>query len=278
MNVFSFQDYRELLRAAVKERKQFEPSFGFHALADAARIQRPYLSKVMKGTAQLSSDQMFLISSFLKLQTSEQEFVQLLLDHDRTALKERKNQLAEKIRAIADKHRDSSKHLRAKTIEIDKSGQGGMTEYYLDPLVQIVHIAISIDHFSKNPSALSSELHIPGAQLREILATLERLGLAYREGSKFTAREPNIHLPKASPLYRAWRNQIKLLSSQRINQLNDQDAYSFSTVFSADQRTRKLVHDRFLEFLKTCESSVGEAPAKQVFQMSFDLFPWTNPK
>lgn len=35
MNIFSYSDYRELLRAAVKERKPFEPGFGFHSLADA---------------------------------------------------------------------------------------------------------------------------------------------------------------------------------------------------------------------------------------------------
>lgn len=276
MNIFSYQDYRELLRAAVKERKQFEPAFGFHALAHAARIQRPYLSKVMKGLAQLSSDQMFLIASCLRMEPSEQEYMQLLLDHDRTVLAERKNQIAEKIRLIADRHRDSAAHLKAKTIDVHTDAQGGMADYYLDPLVQIVHIAISIDYFSKNPSALAAELNIPGTQVHAILATLERLRLAHREGAKLVAREPNIHLSKASSLYRAWRNQIKLLSSQRINQLQDQEAYSFSTVFSADQGTRNLIHGRFLEFLKSCESTVDTAPARQVYQMSFDLFHWTS--
>jgi uncharacterized protein (TIGR02147 family) len=276
LNVFTYTDYRQALRDLVTERKQFERGFGFHALADAARIQRPYLSKVLKGTAQLSTDQMFLITTMLKLSAEEQDFLQLLLEHDRTAVAERKKRLAARIKAVGDKHRDSSAHLSAKTVDAQGSSLGGIADYYLDPITQVVHTAISIDHFAKSPLTLAAELAISGQQLHAILATLERLGLAYREGGKILPRETALHLAKSSPLYRAWRNQIKLLSSQRLNQLREEDAYSFTTVFSADEKTRKTVHERFLDFLKACETSVRDAPAKQVYHLAFDLFPWTG--
>lgn len=275
MNIFSQTSYRDALQAIVKERKQLDRAFGFHALADAARIQRPYLSKVMKGTAHLNTDQLFLISTFLKLTTDECDYLQLLLDHERTIVAERKSQLAKKIKILADRHNDIAAHLRAKAID-PRDAADSLTDYYLDPLNQVVHIAISIDYFSKNPLALAAELSIPGAQLHAIVATLERLGLAYREGSRLRPREPSTHLSKHAPVYRAARNQNKLLSTVRINQLSPDEVFSFSTIFSADMPTRKDIDQRFLEFLKSCQGTVSEAPAHQVYQMSFDVFPWTS--
>lgn len=278
MNIFSLNNYRDALRRIVKERKTFERHFGFHLLADAARIQRPYLSKVIKGTAHLSSDQMYLISTFLKLSDDEHDFLQLLLELERTAVEERRRKIEGKINQIVEKYSESAVHLTARNVRVNAEKEAGMAEYYLDPMVQIVHIALSIDAFSQNPSNLATELKISGGQLHAILATLERLNLAYRSGQSMIPIELNLNLARSSSVYRAWRNQMKLYSLQRINQLNETEAYSFTVVFSANPSTKKIVHARFLEFLKSCEVLVKEAPARQTYQMSFDLFPWTSLK
>ncbi len=236
---------------------------------------------MIKGTAQLSLDQIFLICQLLKLKSEEQEYLELLLEFDRTGVAERKKTLLEKIRSISEKHMDTGAHLRAKKIEVttkDADGSNSLADYYLDPLIQIVHVAISIDFFSKNPAALIQELGIHSSQLYSAIAALERMGLAYRENSRLLPREPSLHLSKSSSLFRAWRNQLKLLSMQRINQLPDKEIYSFSTVFSATPETRKIITEKFVEFLKSCESSVANAQAKQVYYMSFDLFSWTTEK
>lgn len=264
------------MKALIKEKKQFEPGFGAHALADAARIQRPYLSKVLKGSAQLSPDQMFLISRFLRWTDDEHDYVQLLLECARTGLNERRTQLEERIRSIRSRHLDSSTHLSAKQVQLDAAANAPMADYYLDPIFQIVHIAISIEQFSRNPSLLAAELQITGSHLHAILNDLERMGLAYRERGRLMPREPSLHLPKTSPLYRAWRNQLKFLSTHKLNQLDDSNAYSFSTVFSANTKVRDELHERFLAFLKESEVSVRDAQPRQVYQLTFDLFSWTS--
>jgi len=86
----------------------------------------------------------------------------------------------------------------------------------------------------------------------------------------------NIHLPKQSPVYRSWRNQLKLLAINKIDTLADDQAYSFSVVFSANDDIRKEIHSRFLAYLKGVEELVGDAPQEHAYQMSFELFPWTQ--
>jgi len=274
VNVFSQSDYRAVLRSAVTERKSFDPEFGFHKLADAARVQKPYLSKVIGGNANLNSDQLFAICRILKFGEEEHEYMQLLLELERSGLEDRRKELRYKIDRIADSKRDSSAHLTAKAVQPDQTNAALLADYYLDPMVQIVHVALSVERYSINPILLCKEFHIDGPQIFSIISSLEKMGLVVRENSRLTPRETSLHLPKSSPIYRAWRNQLKLLSTQKLNQLNEKSGYSFSVVFSASENTRKEIHSKFLEFLKSCESLVGEAKSKGVYQMSFDLFPW----
>ena len=137
-------------------------------------------------------------------------------------------------------------------------------------------IAISIPEFSKNPFLLRDHINISKEHLNQILQTIDKLGLAKISKDEILPQEPQIHLPKDSLLYRAWLNQIRLISTQRITQLNKDDIFSFHAVFSVDLSTKNLIHKKFLEFLKFCEQTVKISTPKQVIQMSFDLFPWTS--
>jgi hypothetical protein len=153
---------------------------------------------------------------------------------------------------------------------------GMLADYYLEPLVQVVHVALSIDYFNCNPEALSHDLGIEGRQLHGIIETLSRLGFLIKEGDRFIVKEPSLHLTKGSLLCKVWRNQLKQIAAQRMNKLVDSDFYSFATVFSADSRTQGVIQEKFIDFLKSCEQLVDAAPAARTYQLSFDLFPWTR--
>lgn len=210
----------------------------------------------------------------LKLNQDEQEYLQLLLELERCGIEDRRKELGRKIEAISESKRDSTAHLTAKAAQPDMAQHSLVSDYYLDPMMQIVHVALSIERFSINPLDLAKELHLDGQQIHAMISQLERMGLVSREHGRLVPQDTNLHLPKHSPVYRAWRNQLKILSTQRLNQLPDAKSYSFSVVFSASENTRKEIHGRFLDFLKSIETLVGEAKSKNVYQMAFDLFPW----
>ena len=150
-------------------------------------------------------------------------------------------------------------------------------DYYLDPQVQIIHVALSIDRLAQDPKLIGDALGITRERLAEIIATLERLGLARRHNGQLAPMETMLHLSRTSPLYAPWRNQSKLLSLVQLGKLSDSPkSYSFSTVFSATETVRREIQDRFLELLSGCESSVAQSKSKAVYQMSFDLFPWID--
>lgn len=276
MNIYQITDYREIIRYLVEERKKSESKFGFHKLSEAANIQKPYISKVLKGNANLNSDQMYAIAKCLRQSKEETEYILLCLEYDRTVFPDRKKDLKDRIRQIATESQDSSKHLKAKSLDTSDPNST-ISKYYLDPLNQIIHSALTIPYYSINPLILSKHLHINNTRLHDIIQFLKRENLLEEIDGKLIPKNRNLHLPRSSPLYNTWRNQLKLLAMQRINDQQEQsDTYSFNVIFTGNENTRNNIHNKFMEFLQYCESEVKNSTSiEKIFQMSFDLFPWT---
>lgn len=275
MNVFTETDYRKILKTAVSERKKIAPKCNFQHLADAMRVQKSYLSRVVNGSANLSPDQLFLVCEYFEFDEKQRDYVFLLLEYARCGSKKYREAVLGKIRRIQARYLETKEHLKAKSVTGNSSGS---ETYYLDPLHQIVHIALSIARYQSDLALLAHDLRIPVERLLSAVQKLEQLGIISREkNGAIKTLVKNVHLPRTSPVYTSWRNQLKLISMQQLQNLGPSDSYSFAVVFSADIATRRLIQSRFLEFLKEVEEMVGKASNKNVFQLNFDLFNWTQP-
>jgi hypothetical protein len=104
---------------------------------------------------------------------------------------------------------------------------------------------------------------------------LERLGIIERSAGKIEILRPAMHLPKESPFYDGWRAQLRLLALQRTQAIAKESHYSFSVVFSAGEKADQDLKAKFFEFLKSLEPDITAAPCERVYQMNFDLLPWT---
>ncbi len=273
MNVFSSSNYREILKETVEERKRIDRSYTFQRLAEEIHVQKPYLSKVLKGDAHLSTDQLFMAARALGLTEEETHYLDLLLELARTGLPDRRKKLQKAVSAIQEANLKSEKSLANRPV---LATEEGIIEYYLQPIHQVVHICLSIDRYRANPTLLATELGLHPQMLLPVLDNLERMGLVKREGEKMRVQVRNIHLPRDSAAYVAWRNQVRLLALQRLQALPREKAYGFSMAFSANQETYKKVQSRFLEFLREIDPWIEKAPPEQAFQVNFDLFPWTE--
>jgi uncharacterized protein (TIGR02147 family) len=276
MNIFSTTDYREALRSAVKARKQTEKKFTFAQLAEAARVQRPYLSKVLKGTADLNADQLYLISARLQLSHEEQDYLQLLLSFERTGVASRRTELKSKILQLAEKHTSMAQHTSAAVHTPRSHSNDAFIDYYLDPFAQIVHMGLVIPRFSREPAALAGELGISPSYLNGIILQLERLGLITRTASRITTKPTKLFLSKDSPVFRSWRNLVKGMSMQRLNQLPESETFFFSTTFSSDAETYAFIRRKFLEVIKECEPKISAAKDENVYSLTMEAYPWTR--
>lgn len=273
MNIYKYIDYQLFLKATVIERKKVDKSFTFERFAKAIGVQKPYLSKVVNRKAHLSQDQMYSVGKVLDFNKDELEYALKVLELAKTGLANRKKELHSEVEALRTQKLDSGEWLTNKPLD---AIQSGMAEYYLDPWHQIVHLLLSVKRYREDPTKISIELGIRAERLQSILQKLERMGIIAREKEGIQILVRNIHLPKDSPLYDSWRNNVRLLSLQQLQVLPPEKSYNFSMFFSADLATYRTIHAGFLEFLKTVDTEVKKAPYEEVYQLTFDLLPWTK--
>ena len=97
MNIFNKIDYRKNLKLLVENRKKLDTTVTYQRMAEHMRIQKAYLSQVIKGARELSQDQLYMAMDYLDLKDSEREFLTLSLEYERSALMLRKRQLKTQI-------------------------------------------------------------------------------------------------------------------------------------------------------------------------------------
>lgn len=273
MNIFLETSYHQVLRQVVEERKAIDQKFNFQAIAEATRIPKSYLSKVAHEKAHFSPDQMYLVTEFLGMTELQARYMALLLEHARSGVKARREALEKELQAIRERALDSREHLQAKPESLSDQA---LKDYYLDPLHQVVHICLSIPRYQTDAARLAADLGISVQDLRVTIERLEGLGVIEHANGRYKTLVKGVHLPRTSPAYKPWRNQLKLLCLERLNHKSKAGDYSFSVCFSATDKVRDKIKADFLELLKKAEVSVRDARQDGAYQMSFELFAWTN--
>ena len=273
MNIFSSLDYRSSLCDYVEYRKKLDPTCSYQNMALETKIPKSYISKVKSKVVHLNQDQLFKICQFLKIKAPEQEFLSLLLEHERSTLQARKKILKKAIDEIRRKELRSEKFLDGQK---EQQQESMVQAYYMDALNPLVHIALSVPKYQNNPEAIAQDFLLPKAVVFKTIAHLTELGIIEVSKDGYRTKVKSIHLAKDMPIFKSWRTQLRSRCQERLNSAPAPEDYSFSVTFSATQEVRQNIQAAFFAFLKQVESGVRDAENKEVFQMNFDLFSWCS--
>lgn len=280
MNIYTSDDYRKILATTLEEKKFLDKKYTYQRMADHMRIQKPYISKVINNRADFSSDQLYMACDFLGIDGEERDYMLLLLEHERSLYPERRDKLKERIEEIQDKKRDSGEHISRK-VKMMSGGEfdnSTYIEYYLDPIVLIVHIFLTIKRFRTNTDKICEELQISKQHLGEILTKLVKMGIIEVKGDKINILMSNLHLPKDSQIIFPHHQLINQLGLLRKNRLPSNKKKNFCVTFASDEKTRKKIEEEFNVFLDKVQRMAMGSTAKECYQLNFDLFPWSSAK
>lgn len=266
-------DYRHILRDLMLEKKdKVSKSYTFQNLATACRVQKTYLTRVFKDEAHLSEDQLYLACDFLGFDPKDYLWITKLHAYERSACDKRRTMLRHEIYQLMKKQQQSDAYLAAKSLNIN---QELLNQYYLNPDMQLVHMFLTIEHYASDVAAIADHLGLTTEKVLDLIRHLEQTGIISFEKGKYHVRESQLHLNQDSPLYVPYRMMLKMRGIEQQRKLGADDLYNFNVIFSANEKTKNKIKQRFLEFLRSVEPDVVAAPAEDVFQMSFDLFKWS---
>lgn len=276
MEFYRSLDYRTYIQNRIRSGKNTNKKFTISRLAQAVGVESTYVTRVLKGKAQFNADQLFLVCEHLEFSEPDKAFLQLLLEYDRAYVPKRKKILLERIRAIQDEQKRSRKNLKASLVEADSPL--AFQDYYLDPYVQIVHIFLTLPECQSNPGQVKDALKLPVPRFQAILAVLNRLGLIVGTSldAPITVLKDHLHVSDATNFYLPNQLLLRALSQERILRLTSEERYAFAVTFSGAEGTKRMIQEEFMSFLKRIEPIVRSAEPRKVFQINFDLFPWSD--
>ena len=273
MSIYRYLDYKKLISEEINNRKKFNSKLNFSGLADAIGVQKTLVSKVLKGSANFNSDQVFLACEYLGFSEEETEFALLLLEYDRCAVGRRKRKLKESIQKRRGEEQIPEKRLQAEKLN---TANDSMQKFYLDPLAQLVHAFLIVPKYAAQPQLILQALHLEPVKLKYLLKLLEEVQLIKSTASgSIRVIKNHTHLTSDSNIFETYHQLKRVKSLDQIMNLPADKKYNFSALLSTDEETQVELKELFLQFLQKAETKVINSNPEEVCQMNFDLFRWS---
>jgi hypothetical protein len=275
MNIYTYNEYKALLKAILLEKKSSPTGrrYTFQNMANTCRVQKTYLSKVLNVSGDLSADQLYLACEYLGFSTEQIDYMFLLYEENRCQLSKRKAELKERIVKIQKKYRQTDAHIKA---DVQQVTNEELSEYFLDPYLQLVHVFLTIDRFCQNPQLIRQELALTEAHFSLLLDKLVKMKFVVTKKDSYHVLKENMHLPNSSHLVSSYKVMLRLQAMEQISRLPKNHSYNFSVIFSTDKVTKDKIQNGFFDFLKKIEGLVHDSTPTDVYQLNFDLLPWSR--
>ena len=272
--IYEYDDYRDVFSYLMKRNKAVGQKVTLSELAKRAHVQSPYLSKVFRGDAELNLDQAYSICDFFDLSEDEVDFVLKLVEVSRASSFKLKEKLK---KDIAQQKKEAIKLDKNLLYETDDSLEEFRSEYYTDPIKQIVHLCLSLSKFQKDPQQICQAINISEEHLADTLLRLQKMRLIeIKNRSSIKVLKRTLHLSEDSPLCTPNQVLIRTKSLNKLMNRVDSEAFSFSATFSANDKMKNKIRRQFNDFIKNVQKEVKSSPAQDVYQINFDLFSWLS--
>lgn len=271
MSIYQYDSYTDAITAIFQQRKSEDSTLTLSGLAQKCLMQPSYLTNVLKGRADLNSDQLYRLTELLKLTSAESDYLLVLLEFKKCQYDKRKKELSQKIHKQRSTHLRAEKNISAKTMPLTAEQS---ERYYLDPYVQLVHIYLTIPNGKKTLEELATKFSVSPSRMEQVINILEELKFISKKGKKYELLIEGRHLPRESNILKPHQQLLRLKSLEQIQALSQEQSYCFSATISTSPEVRTQLQGEFLKFLKAAEKLVKSSKPEKLYQINFDLFPW----
>jgi hypothetical protein len=273
MTVFENNSYKQTIKQQLAKLKGSQKSLTLRRLASEIPIQYTFLSRALSESEDihLNEDHLFFLCDRLEFHPEEREFIilqrQLGTAHD----PKRKKYIQSRIEEIRLKTGERAKQLEPSAV------MGREMSYLLEPRAWLLHAALNIPAYRKDPRLLLPHLSISMEQLREFLRILSQndfISLAEDGLTVLEIKQSRLHIGKTHPLMRLHQQLIRSQLATRSTQSPESDKVSFFVTFNMDDKSFEKVKDEFKTFLGKIENIARDAKDEGVYQLAFDLLRW----
>lgn len=262
MDIYKYKDYRQL----IKDRIQFEGRGAHGRIAEAARCQSSYLSQVLSGSSQLTTEQAYAIAASWGLDDDGVEYVTGLVQLDRSATKEYRLHWQKKLASIASRKEQLSERISSAR----KLTGEEQAKYYATWFYPAIHTLASIPQF-RHIGSLSTRLNLPRETIARAANELAAMGLVSIEGDMVTTIEHNIH-SRSSGLMVSHHNVWRNIANQRLQDRPQGSNYHYTALYGLSQKDVTKLKDLIADFIRETREIVAPSLEETAVCLAVDLF------
>lgn len=269
IDVFAYDDYRQLLGDYYVKKKELQPYFSYRAFSRRTGFRAPnHLQRVINGDRNLSSDAAIRYSQAMHLDSEEQDYFCALVEHSQASDEDAIQRLTEKLLAL--------KRGRG-TRRFDES----YAEYHSHWYIPAIFEMISCRGFVADPRWIAPRMRPPitEEEAAHALSVLRELRLVEASGDRLTPIDPvltadsEVQRRALSEYHRTMIESAK--SSIALVPSEERDISALTLCLSEKGLAR--VKQRLAAFREELLSLAAESQeGQQVVQLNMQLFPLTN--
>ena len=271
MSVFAFESVRSAIDERLSDLKKQAIRITLAQLATTCGMQASYVTNVLKNRAQFNSDQLYRVAETLKFRPEEIDFLLMLLEYERTSYGPRKTRLEARLKEVRVMQLNAQTYI---TTPVNELQPQDLERYYLDPLVQLIHVYLGSVDGKTSSQELATRFGISRSHASEVLTFLKESGFIEILSDSIRVIKRGRHLERGSALRKPHHALMRIKSIEQMQRLPPDSAYSFSATIATAPEIGLQIRAGFLKYLKKVEKLVRENETGPLLQMNFDLFPW----
>ena len=265
-SLFQSNSYKEYLHDQLEGSGSSKRKGKKAGLAAAMNCQFPYLSRVLRGDADLNPDQAFAASQYFGHSSEEANYFLLLLLRDRAATSALKQKMTKEL----DKIKIARLKLQNRIPLKQQLSLDAQVKYYSAWWYSAVHIGLTIPKLD-SPEKLASFLGISLGKVKLALEFLVAHGLAKKEKGRISVTETHIHLPENSTLVSKLHSNWRLKALENIDG-HDDSQFHYSSVVSLSKADIHRIREIFIQAVEKTIACIKASPEETLVCYNIDIF------
>ena len=267
LSVFEYQDYREYLQNYIRSR----PHQGHgekSKMALAIRCHNAYLSQILSGKSELSSEQAHDLARYLGLNGEEIDYFLLLVHYFRAGTEQLKKYYEQKMQEVEQRRSMLQNRITyEKTLSKEDQFTYFGTWYY-----SVIHLMVSTMTGFQNAHELEKALNLPANVVRDVLHFLEKCGLIERKEKGFGKGPVDIYLEAGSPMLVPHHINWRMQAIRSLDAVKDED-FHYSSVVTIHPEDWVKIRKKLMESIEQVRKTVSDSKNETVVaSLNLDWF------
>jgi uncharacterized protein (TIGR02147 family) len=262
MNIFDFEDYREFLKTYLSRQSVVRKH-----LLSATGISSSFLTQVLSGTKQLSSDQGYEIALYAGLTERETDYFLLLIDLGKAGSHKLQQRINGKIKQL----QSDALNVSAKVSSNIQLTEEQKAIYYSNWIYSAVRNLIPTQP-NLTTSDIAKKLNVPEVRAESAIQLLLDFGLINKTENGLRYQQGYTHLSSSHPLIFRHHQNWRQRAIQRMDHYNESHLhYTCPMAISRESVNQLRLH--LLESIKNVNQSLQADPDVS-FCLNIDLFEY----